>query len=89
MDTDTTPDTHTDPAPAERGAVSIRLRLTDTEARKLDRVREFLGLRSLSATAARLALWNADALAVSLGMLPDEQVNPRAIVRAAILEGCK
>lgn len=75
------------PAPADR--VSVRLRLSTTEAKKLDRVREFLGLRSLSATAARLALWNADALAVSLGMLPDEQVNPRAIVRAAILEGCK
>lgn len=76
--TDTRPDT-----------VSVRLRLTPPQVKKLERVRSFLGLPSLSSTAARLALWNADALAVSLGMLPDEQVNPRAVLRAAIVEGGK
>lgn len=76
--TDTHPDT-----------VSVRLRLTPPQVKKLERVRSFLGLPSLSSTVARLALWNADALAVSLGMLPDEQVNPRAVLRAAIVEGGK
>ena len=75
-------DTHTD-------TVSVRLRLTPPQVKKLERVRSFLGLPSLSSTAARLALWNADALAVSLGMLPDEKVNPRAVLRAAIVEGGK
>ena len=74
--------THTD-------TVSVRLRLTPPQVKKLERVRSFLGLPSLSSTAARLALWNADALAVSLGMLPDEKVNPRAVLRAAIVEGGK
>lgn len=69
--------------------VSVRLRLTPPEVQKIERVRSFLGLPSLSSTAARLALWNADVLAASLGMLPDRQVNPRAVVRAAILEGSK
>lgn len=77
-DTDTHPET-----------VSVRLRLTPPQVKKLERVRSFLGLPSLSSTAARLALWNADALAVSLGMLPDEKVNPRAVLRAAIVEGGK
>jgi len=80
--TDTHTDTHAD-------TVSVRLRLTPPQVKKLERVRSFLGLPSLSSTAARLALWNADALAVSLGMLPDEQVNPRAVLRAAIVEGGK
>ena len=79
-------DTHTDTAPE---AVSVRLRLSPDEVKKIDRVRAFLGLRSLSQTAARLATWNADVLAASLGILPDKQLNPRAVVRAAILEGCK
>lgn len=76
--TDTRPDT-----------VSVRLRLTPPQVKKLERVRSFLGLPSLSSTAARLALWNADVLAVSLGMLPDEKVNPRAVLRASIVEGGK
>jgi hypothetical protein len=79
-----TPATHTEP---HAEGVSVRLRLTPEEVKKIDRVRSFLGLRSLSQTAARLATWNADALAVALGALPDEQLNPRAVVRAAILEG--
>ena len=79
-------DTHTDTNPE---TVSVRLRLTPPQVKKLERVRSFLGLPSLSSTAARLALWNADALAVSLGMLPDEKVNPRAVLRAAIVEGGK
>lgn len=79
-------DPHTDP---HHDTVSVRLRLTPPQVKKLERVRSFLGLPSLSSTAARLALWNADALAVSLGMLPDEQVNPRAVLRAAIVEGGK
>lgn len=80
--TDTHTDTHAD-------TVSVRLRLTPPQVKKLERVRSFLGLPSLSSTAARLALWNADALAVSLGMLPDKQFNPRAVLRAAIVEGGK
>lgn len=82
--TATAPDTDTHP-----DTVSVRLRLTPPQVKKLERVRSFLGLPSLSSTAARLALWNADALAVSLGMLPDEKVNPRAVLRAAIVEGGK
>lgn len=82
--TATAPDTDTHPE-----TVSVRLRLTPPQVKKLERVRSFLGLPSLSSTAARLALWNADALAVSLGMLPDEKVNPRAVLRAAIVEGGK
>lgn len=82
----TATDTHTDTHPE---TVSVRLRLTPPQVKKLERVRSFLGLPSLSSTAARLALWNADALAVSLGMLPDEKVNPRAVLRAAIVEGGK
>lgn len=82
--TATAPNTDTHP-----DTVSVRLRLTPPQVKKLERVRSFLGLPSLSSTAARLALWNADALAVSLGMLPDEKVNPRAVLRAAIVEGGK
>ena len=82
--TATAPDTDTHPE-----TVSVRLRLTPPQVKKLERVRSFLGLPSLSSTAARLALWNADALAVSLGMLPDEKVNPCAVLRAAIVEGGK
>lgn len=77
-------DTHTD---THAEAVSVRLRLTPAEVAKLDRVRSFLGLRSLSATAARLATWNADVLAAALRIWPDEQLNPRAVLRAAIVEG--
>lgn len=69
--------------------VSIRLRLTPREAARLETVRGFLGLPSLSATAARLALWNADVLAASLRIWPDKELNPRAVMRAAILEGSK
>ena len=82
--TATAPNTDTHP-----DTFSVRLRLTPPQVKKLERVRSFLGLPSLSSTAARLALWNADALAVSLGMLPDEKVNPRAVLRAAIVEGGK
>ena len=45
---------------------SIRMRLTGRECADLDRVRAFLGLQSLSATAKRLALWNARALSAAL-----------------------
>lgn len=82
--TATAPNTDTHP-----DTVSVRLRLTPPQVKKLERVRSFLGLPSLSSTAARLALWNADAIAVSLGMLPDEKVSPRAVLRAAIVEGGK
>lgn len=59
------------PSPTE--TTSVRLRLTVDEVKQLDTVRRFLGLPSLSATAARLALWNAKILASSLSSdsLPD------------------
>ena len=43
--TDTHTDTHAD-------TVSVRLRLTPPQVKKLERVRSFLGLPSLSSTAA-------------------------------------
>lgn len=79
-------DTHTDTHPE---TVSVRLRLTPPQVKKLERVRSFLGLPSLSSAAARLALWNADVLAAALRIWPDEQLNPRAVLRAAIVEGGK
>lgn len=82
MNTDT--DTDTDARPVR--PVSIRLRLSPAEVRKLEPIQQFLGLPSLSATAARLALWNADTLSASLGLLPSVEVNPRALLRAAILD---
>lgn len=45
---------------------NIRIRLTAEELAELETVRQFLGLRSVSAAAARLALWNARILAASL-----------------------
>lgn len=45
----------------------IRLRLTPQQADALGTVQRFCGLPSLSATAARLVTWNADALAAELG----------------------
>ncbi len=82
MKTDTDTDTDTSPA---RG-VSIRLRISPRDVARLAPIQQFLGLPSLSATAARLALWNADTLAASLGLLPSVEVNPRALLRAAILD---
>lgn len=48
-------------------ATTIRLRLTPEQAARLSQVQRFLGLPSLSQAAARLCLWNADALAAALG----------------------
>lgn len=45
---------------------NIRIRLTASELSELETVRQFLGLRSVSAAAARLCLWNARILATSL-----------------------
>lgn len=45
---------------------NIRIRLTSAELSDLETVRQFLGLRSVSAAAARLAVWNARMLAQSL-----------------------
>lgn len=45
---------------------NIRLRLTQGEITDLETVRAFLGLKSVSATAARLVTWNAHTLAESL-----------------------
>lgn len=70
-----------------RDTVSVRLRLSPREAERIDRVRAFLGLRSLSATCLRLALWNADTISASLGLLPDRAVNPREALRMAIVGG--
>lgn len=68
-----------------QGQVSIRLRLTNEEAARLDTIRRFLGLPSLSTTAARLALWNADTISSSLGIVqPASKPPERAILRAAL-----
>lgn len=75
--------------PTHSDTVSVRLRLTPKDVQRLEKIQGFLGLPSLSATAARLTLWNAEVLAASLGLWPDAQVNPRALLRAAILEGSK
>lgn len=79
-------DTHTDTHP---GTVSVRLRLTPPQVAKLERVQDFLGLPSLSSTAARLALWNADALALALGAIPEDPDLTRLAIRAAIKGACK
>lgn len=48
-------------------STSIRLRLSPEQATRLATVQRFLGLPSLSQTAARLALWNADMISAALG----------------------
>lgn len=45
---------------------NIRLRLSPSELDDIETVRQFLGLKSVSAAAARLAVWNAKMLAESL-----------------------
>lgn len=45
---------------------NIRLRLSPSELDDIETVRQFLGLKSVSAAAARLAVWNAKILAQSL-----------------------
>lgn len=73
-------------------ATAIRIRLTSEQAARLAQVQRFLGLPSLSQAAARLALWNADALAAALG---DEQAARsageqfRALAREAALAALK
>lgn len=51
---------------ATEPTTNIRIRLTASELEDLETVRQFLGLRSVSAAAARLCLWNARILATSL-----------------------
>lgn len=71
---------------------TIRLRLTAEQAARLSQVQRFLGLPSLSQAAARLTLWNADALAAALG---DEDASRsageqfRAIARQAAAAALK
>ncbi len=48
--------------------VSVRIRLTSSQAREFDKIREFLGLPSLSGTVARLALWNLSTLSEALSV---------------------
>ena len=73
-------------------STSIRIRLTPVQAERLAQVQRFLGLPSLSQAAARLALWNADALAAALG---DEEASRsageqfRALARNAALAALK
>lgn len=73
-------------------ATSIRIRLTPEQASRLAQVQKFLGLPSLSQAAARLALWNADALAAALG---DETASRaagqqfQALVRSAAVAALK
>lgn len=45
---------------------NLRIRLTDEELANLDTVRQFLGLKSVSAAAARLCTWNARILGETL-----------------------
>lgn len=47
-------------------STSIRIRLTPDQCADLDRLRSFLGLPSISATAARLVGWNARTIAAAL-----------------------
>ena len=84
MNTDTDTDTDTDTRPA-RPCLHPPPPLSGggSETRTHPAVS---GPPSLSATAARLALWNADTLSASLGLLPSVEVNPRALLRAAILD---
>lgn len=56
--------------------VSLRLRLYPEDVRKLELVQKFLGLRSISATAARLALWNADEIEHALHSVVDPFADP-------------
>lgn len=73
-------------------ATTIRIRLTPVQTSRLAEVQRFLGLPSLSQAAARLALWNADALAAALG---DEEASRasgeqfRALARSAALAALK
>lgn len=78
--------------------VCIRLRLTTDECAAIDRVRQFLGLPSVSSAAHRLAVWNArniaaaldtdarpDALADAVGLNVGDLA--RLVMRQAITEG--
>lgn len=53
---------------------NIRIRLTDDELADIDTVRQFLGLRSVSAAAGRLAVWNARILGRSLRSDTDDSL---------------
>ena len=46
--------------------INIRLRLSPESVSDIEMVREFLGLKSTSAAAARLVIWNAKMLANAL-----------------------
>lgn len=78
--------------------VSVRVRLTTSQAEQFDKLREFLGLPSLSGTVARLALWNLSTLseALSVETSPEKIVGTmgpmivdvaKAAVRSAFREG--
>lgn len=54
---------------------NIRIRLTDDELADIDTVRQFLGLRSVSAAAGRLAVWNARILGRSLRSEADDSLD--------------
>lgn len=61
------------PLPSSRdddaAPVCVRLRFSPDQVRRLERVRAFLGLPSISATAARLCMWNADEISNALTSL--------------------
>ena len=55
--------------------VKIRLSLDKQEVETFERIRQFLGLRSLSATVARCALWNASAISAALDASPQQETS--------------
>ena len=54
--------------------VNIRLRLSRDEVAELETIRRFLGLRSVSAAAGRLVVWNARILGRSLRSDSDDSL---------------
>ena len=69
--------------PTPNDSISVRLRLTPEQAATMQVVQRFLGLPSLSQTAARLAVWNAQTLAAALGDEKAEQTAADAAADAA------
>lgn len=78
--------------------VSVRVRLTSSQAMEFERMREFLGMPSLSGTVARLALWNLSSLseALSVNTTPEKVVATmgpmiadvtQAAIRSAVRDG--
>lgn len=46
--------------------VSVRIRLSEQQAKQFAKIQEFLGARSLSCAVARVALWNVGVLSSAL-----------------------